>query len=55
MCSNPGKTWGIIVLILGILFLLVDLEVWTFFGIKWWTVVFILLGVAWSFITPKKK
>ncbi|MBW3012595.1 hypothetical protein KY325_04015 [Candidatus Woesearchaeota archaeon] len=37
---------GIIVLILGIIFLLVDLGKWDFWGIHWWTVAFILVGLA---------
>ena len=37
---------GIVVLIIGIIFLLVDLGQWDFWGIKWWTVAFILLGLC---------
>lgn len=39
------KMGGIIFLVLGLLFLLVDVGVWNFFGIKWWTVLFILMGL----------
>jgi hypothetical protein len=55
MMENPGKTWGIIVLIIGILFLLVDLGVWNFIGIQWWTVLFVLFGICWTFMPEKKK
>ena len=37
--------FGIVVFVLGLVFLLVDLGVWTFWGIQWWTVAFLLVGV----------
>lgn len=30
----------------GILFLLKDLGIWTFWNINWWTVLFVLMGVG---------
>ncbi|MBW2986988.1 hypothetical protein KY336_00415 [Candidatus Woesearchaeota archaeon] len=37
---------GIIVLIIGIMFLLVDLGKWDFWGVQWWSIAFIILGLA---------
>ena len=37
---------GAIVLILGILLLLKDLEVWDFWGISAWTLVFLIVGLC---------
>ncbi|MFC2133821.1 hypothetical protein ACFLTH_04330 [Bacteroidota bacterium] len=34
-----------VVLVLGVLFLLKDLGIWTFWDINWWTVVFVLAGL----------
>ncbi|MBI5881443.1 hypothetical protein HZB90_04905 [archaeon] len=36
---------GVVLLVLGILFLLRDLNVWNFWNIQWWTVVFIMIGL----------
>jgi predicted secreted protein len=33
-------------LIVGVLFLLKDLNMWTFWGLSWWTVLFIVLGIC---------
>jgi uncharacterized membrane protein len=46
MCKKCGKIGGLLFLIFGILFLLVDLNVWNFWGLQWWTVLFILLGLG---------
>tara|TARA_Y100000310_G_C20410355_1_gene681653 strand:- start:617 stop:826 length:210 start_codon:yes stop_codon:yes gene_type:complete len=42
-----GKTAAIVFLVLGVLFLLSDLNVWTFFGgtLKWWTILFLIMGI----------
>jgi membrane-bound ClpP family serine protease len=40
-----SKSWGIIVLILGILFLLQDLNVITFWTVGPWTIVFLVVGL----------
>ena len=46
MCFGKNALWmGIVFVILGILFLLVDLGVWAFAGIQWWTVLFIVFGI----------
>ena len=46
MCNKCGKSMGWTVLIAGFLFLLKDLNVWSFWGIEPWTVVLILAGFA---------
>lgn len=40
-----GTVCGVILLIVGILFLLVDLGKWNFWNIQWWTVLFLLWGI----------
>ena len=40
-----GTVCGVILLIIGILFLLVDLGKWNFWNIQWWTVLFLLWGI----------
>ena len=37
--------WGIVLIIIGLLYLLVDLGVWDFWGISWWTVAFLFMGL----------
>jgi hypothetical protein len=37
---------GYLLLLVGILFLLKDRGVWFFFGLNWWTVLFLLAGLA---------
>lgn len=46
MCEKCGKMCGVLVLALGILFLLQDLNVWNFWNIKWYTAVFVLVGLG---------
>jgi hypothetical protein len=46
LCEKCGKMMALIVLILGVVYLLVDLNIWSFWGIKWWTAVFILAGLG---------
>jgi hypothetical protein len=46
MCGKCGKMMGLLVLIIGVLFLLRDVNVWNFWNIQWWTVAFILIGCA---------
>ncbi|MBD3259202.1 hypothetical protein GF371_01065 [Candidatus Woesearchaeota archaeon] len=49
VCSLPKShlaLWGIIILVIGILFLLVDLGKWDFWGLQWWTLAFIILGLC---------
>lgn len=45
ICSHHN-IFGWVVLIIGVLFLLRDLNVWNFFNIQWWTVLFILIGIG---------
>jgi len=43
-CKKCVKCMGLLVLIIGIIFLLVDLKVIGFWGINWWSAVFIIMG-----------
>ena len=45
MCAKCSKVSGILFLVLGLLFLLRDLGTWDFWGISWWTALFVLFGV----------
>ncbi len=44
MCGCK-KVLGILLVVFGILFLLQNLNVWAFWGIQWYTVAFVLIGV----------
>lgn len=44
-CKSCTKKGGYVFLVLGLLFLLVDVGVWNFFGIQWWTVIFLMFGL----------
>ena len=46
MCKKCMGICGVSMLVLGVLFLLVDLKVWSFWGISWWSAVLILMGVG---------
>jgi len=37
---------GVLLLVLGLLFLLVDLGAWAFWGVSWWTALFLLVGLC---------
>ena len=50
--GHYAPVWGVIVLIIGLLFLMQDLGTWNFWGLQWYTVLFILAGVSMFF---KKK
>lgn len=39
------KCFTITILVLGVLFLLQDLAVWSFWNISWYTAIFILVGL----------
>ena len=43
-CCN--KYVGGVLVVLGVLFLLRDLDVWNFFNISWWTVMFLGMGIC---------
>ena len=45
-CNKCSSMCGWTVLILGILFLLQDLGRWSFWNIKWWTIMFIVTGIS---------
>jgi len=45
-CVKCCKVGGTLFLAAGLLFLLQDLNVWTFWGLNWWTVAFLLVGLA---------
>ncbi len=46
-CCNKCKSLcGLIILVLGIIFLLGDLGIWSFWGINWWTAVFLVVGAC---------
>jgi hypothetical protein len=48
--KKGGSAWfGIVVLIVGILFLLVDFGVWDFLGITGWSAFFVLAGIMMLF------
>lgn len=64
-CKSCGASVGVLLLVVGVLFLLRDLQVWNFWNIQWWTVVFLLAGLMYigcstcrecgSCCTPEKK
>ena len=35
---------GISLVVAGFLFLLKDLKIWDFWGVQWWTVLFLIIG-----------
>ena len=45
MCGKCGKISSVIFLVLGILFLVADLTTWNFWGIQWWSALFVVVGV----------
>lgn len=46
MCKKCGKLCSVLVLLFGLGFLLQDLGRWSFWGLNWYTVVFLLLGLG---------
>ena len=46
VCEKCSKIGSVVFLVLGVLFLLRDINVWDFWNIQWWTVLFILIGVV---------
>ena len=46
MCPKCTGISGWLMLILGIIFLLVDFGVWNFWGIMWWSALFVVWGVV---------
>lgn len=45
-CKKCCKVCGVLMLLLGALFLLVDFGVWDFWGIHWWSAILILFGIG---------
>lgn len=45
-CEKCTKTAAVILLVLGLIFLVVDLGYWDFWGISWWTVLFLYFGLG---------
>ena len=45
-CKKCMKTAGAIFLLLGIVFLLRDLNIWDFWNIQWWTALFVVWGIG---------
>ena len=45
-CSKCMKMGGASLLVLGIIFLLVDLSIWDFWNISWWTALFAVMGIG---------
>ena len=45
-CSKCMKLGGATFLVLGILFLLRDLDYWSFWNISWWTAFFGVMGIG---------
>lgn len=43
-CKKCSKICAVLFLVLGLLFLARDLQLWTFFGLQWWTALFLLMG-----------
>lgn len=46
MCNKCSVVSGLIFLVLGVLFLLVDLKYWDFWGVQWWTALFLWMGLV---------
>ena len=46
MCNKCHMIGGLLLLIIGVLFLLQDLKVWDFWGLSWYSAFFILMGVV---------
>ena len=45
-CQKCTSVCGWLFLIVGVLFLLRDFGMWTFWNINWWTIVFLLWGLG---------
>ena len=45
-CAKCNKATAVLLLVIGIVFLLVDVGVWDFWGLQWWTIGFLLMGVT---------
>lgn len=45
-CKKCRTMCAVTLLVLGVLFLLADLNIWEFWNIQWWTALFILWGAG---------
>ncbi len=45
VCTKCSKMSGVLILLVGVGFLLVDLKVWNFWNLSGWTVLFLLVGL----------
>ena len=45
-CSKCQTIGGVLLLLAGIGFLLADLKQWAFWGLNWWSVFFVLMGLG---------
>ena len=46
MCAKCTRGFAWVLLVLGVAFLGVDFRWWTFWGLNWWTVVFLVWAFA---------
>lgn len=46
VCKKCMMIGGVAFLVLGVLFLLQDLKIWSFWGISWYTALFVVVGVG---------
>ena len=42
-CCNP--CWGLLIVIIGVIYLLIDYNVITWWKLSWWTTAFLLIGI----------
>ena len=45
-CKKCQGICGWSMVVAGVLFLLRDLDIWDFWNIQWWTVLFLLMGIG---------
>ena len=45
-CRKCMKMGGASLLVLGVLFLLQDLNIWDFWNISWWSALFVVMGIG---------
>jgi len=44
-CNKCGSSIALVLIVIGVLFLLQDRGVWDFWGLSWYTVLFLFFGV----------
>ena len=44
-CNKCCTMTSVLLIALGVAYLLVDMMVWNFWNINWWTAVFLLMGI----------